>query len=119
MKELFRDVVHIVQQDDKTNSEGFITNKNQRVMTLDQAIKHALDKAYGSICATEHKQLANWLINYKKLLQEKKDLVKWAKAQSKSLKTASQKPHNRAMHTIYYGRSEWIDFELLPKLGEF
>lgn len=36
---------------------------SEKKMTLDEAIKHAQEKAQGcSSCADEHRQLAEWLI---------------------------------------------------------
>jgi hypothetical protein len=50
-------------------------------------------------------------------MQNVKQLVVWAKAQSRSLKVAASKSQIN-LSNIYFGRSEWIDFELLPKLEE-
>lgn len=51
-------------------------------------------------------------------MQNVKRLIVWAKAKSRSLQRASQKANNLPMSNIYFARSEWIDFELLPKLEE-
>lgn len=51
-------------------------------------------------------------------MQKVKQLIIWAKAQSRSLKTASQKSKFLSTSNIYFARAEWIDFELLPKLKE-
>jgi hypothetical protein len=47
-----------------------------------------------------------------------KQLVVWSRAQSRSLKKAALKVQQTNISNIYFSRSEWIDYELLPRLEE-
>ena len=40
------------------------------LMTLDEAIEHCREKENCSMCGQEHKQLREWLEDYRRLLQE-------------------------------------------------
>lgn len=44
------------------------------LMTLDEAIEHCREKEDCSLCGQEHKQLREWLEDYKRLLQEKSEI---------------------------------------------
>ena len=45
-----------------------------------------------------------------------RDLIRWAESTSESLKKTAQKVSSLSIGNVYYSRSEWIDYELLPKL---
>lgn len=42
-------------------------------MTLDEAIEHCRQKEGCSLCGQEHKQLREWLEDYKRLRQNSRD----------------------------------------------
>ncbi len=44
-------------------------------MTLDEAIKHAQEKADNSTCGCEHQQLADWLTELKQIKQQRDELL--------------------------------------------
>lgn len=48
--------------------------------------------------------------------REIKKLITWSKKQSESLQRQAQKSKGINLSNIYFARSEWIDYDLLPKL---